>query len=111
MIAGKDGFVYIYYVNTAAFSFELFENKFTVPISGLDYYGTNEAILTDFFHRHGMIKIATRDYYEGTPYADYEADINKVCEAINKKSRGMAVDTICPSFWGNMKGILFKKFE
>lgn len=77
-ILDLEGLVYIYYANTAAFCFELFKDKFTVPVSGFDYYGTNECILADYFGHKGFVKIATKDYYEDTPYANYESDILRV---------------------------------
>jgi hypothetical protein len=56
-----------------------------------------------------MRKIATRSFYEETPYANVEQDILAVADAIQKHSRGQEIDKMSPAFWGNMMSVIYAK--
>lgn len=108
-LLNEDGMIYIYFANIDAFCFELFKNRFTVPVTGADYIGFNDGMLMEYFNQKGLHKVAVRDYYVGTPYADYENDVLKVAKAVNMRNRGEVIDFNSPPFYGNLLGVLYKK--
>lgn len=83
------GFIYITgSPNSQALCQKLFKNNFTLPVSPTDYNMYDETILNNYFTGYGMKLYAKTQMYLGTPYEDYENDILKVADAINRKKVG-----------------------
>lgn len=95
--------------NIDSLCFKLFKDKFTQPVTGIDFIGYSESVLTKYFVEQKLHKIAEKYFYEETPYADIENDILKVANAINKIRNGEQIDFKSPAFYGNMMSLVYKK--
>lgn len=95
--------------NVDSLCFKLFKNKFTQPVSGSDFIGYSEKILTEFFLYKGLEKVGEKYFYEETPYADVEEDILRVAKAIKYKRLGKEIDFSAPAFYGNMMSLVYRK--
>lgn len=95
--------------NIDSLCFKLFKDKFTQPVTGIDFIGYSELVLTKYFVEQKLHKIAEKYFYEETPYADIENDILKVANAINKIRNGEQIDFKSPAFYGNMMSLVYRK--
>ena len=62
-----------------------------------------------WFDANGFEKVDERLFYEETPYADPEADILKVAEAIQLIREKKEIGFTLPAFYGNMLSLIYKK--
>lgn len=95
--------------NIDSFCFNLFKENFTQPISGTDFCGFSESILTEFMVENGMRKIGEKYFYEETPYANVKEDIKAVAKAISCNENGENIAFSSPPFWGNMMSLVYEK--
>lgn len=53
--------------NIDSLCFKLFKDKFTQPVTGIDFIGYSESVLTKYFVEQKLHKIAEKYFYEETP--------------------------------------------
>ena len=92
-----------------AFCHQLYKEKFNLPVCAVACNGFTISVLKDFFETRGMELAGEKSFYEETPYANIEKDIEKVNTAIQQKMNGREIDSKSPAFWGNMMTLVFKK--
>ena len=97
--------------NSDSLCFNLFKERFTQPVSSTDYCMYNERILTQYFQDKGMEKVVRHDFYLGTPYEDYENDIQKVVRGLELRKQKKDIRFDAPSFFDNMLTLLYRKNE
>ena len=102
-LLSEGGMIYINYINTGSFCFNLYGNLFNNSVTSADNVGFNGKILDEFFTNSHMKLLAERDYYLETPYANPIEDIIKVYERIS------GYNNESPPFWGNMMGAIWLK--
>ena len=95
--------------NVESMGFQLFGKNFTQPVTGADFMGFSERLLTSFLSELGLRKVGERYFYTETPYADVENDVLCMEEAIRKKQCGEKIDFSAPPFWGNMMSLIYTK--
>ncbi|WIW71088.1 class I SAM-dependent methyltransferase [Anaerosinus gibii] len=96
--------------NMDSFCFKLFKEKFTQPVTGVDFIGYTEKVLTHFFEYRNFKKVGEKYFYEETPYADIENDILIVAKAIQIKESNEKITFRAPAFWGNMMSVVYRKY-
>lgn len=97
--------------NMESFCFNLFLDKFTQPVTGADFLGYTKSMLTKYFKSKGLILIEEKYFYENTPYANIEADIEKVYKAIKYRNGRKKINFKSPAFWGNMMTLVYRKID
>ena len=95
--------------NMNAFAFRLFGKHFTQPVTGADFIGFTEPVLTKFLAKCGLSKVGERYFYLETPYADEENDLLTMAKAIEYKSLGKEIDFRASAYWGNMLTLMYAK--
>ena len=91
-----------------ALAFRLFGKKFTQPVTGADFIGYTESVLTTHLSGFELKKIEERYFYLETPYANEEWDILKMARAIKCKQKKEKIDFQAPPFYGNMMSIIYR---
>lgn len=95
--------------NVQSLGFRLFGKNFTQPVTGADFIGYTEEVLSSYLQSFGLQKVGERYFYEETPYADVEEDVLKMAKAVQYKRDGKEIDFKAPSYWGNMMTLMYKK--
>lgn len=95
--------------NVESLGFRLFGKNFTQPVTGADFIGLHEHVLTEYMLELGMRKVGERYFYPETPYADEENDLLKMARAVQYRHEGEAIDFKAPAYWGNMMTLMYKK--
>ena len=93
--------------NVKSLGFRLFGKNFTQPVTGADFIGLHEHVLTEYMVELGMRKVGERYFYSETPYADEENDLLKMARAIQYRHEGKPVDFKAPAYWGNMMTLMY----
>lgn len=93
--------------NMNSLAFRLFGKKFTQPVTGADFIGFTEQLLTRYLMEWGLKKVGERYFYPETPYAKEEEDLLKMAKAIQYKREGKEVDFSSPAYWGNMMTLMY----
>lgn len=93
--------------NMNSLAFRLFGKKFTQPVTGADFIGFTEQMLTIYLMEWGLKKVGERYFYPETPYAKEEEDLLKMAKAIQYKHEGKEVDFSSPAYWGNMMTLMY----
>lgn len=88
---------------------KVYSDKFTLGPNEFTYTGYTPAILNAELARLGCHLVGEKFFYEETPYAAPEKDIEEVRNAILRKNQGMEITTAAPAFWGNMMTLVFQK--
>lgn len=94
--------------NMNSLAFRLFGKRFTQPVTGADFIGYTESVLTTHLSRFELKKIEERYFYLETPYANEEQDILKMAQAIECKQKKEKIDFQAPPFYGNMMSIIYR---
>ncbi len=106
----KDGILYITSSpNADSICFNLFLDKFILPVGPTDYYAYSERLLTNYIMEIGGKLINKHYFYLETPYANPKEDIVKVAKAIEMKKRGLDINFVSPAFYDNMLTLVYKK--
>lgn len=109
-LLGSSGMIFVTaQPNMGSFCFNLFKKFFTQPVTGSDFVGYTEPILTSWFSEKGFRKVGEAYFYENTPYADIENDILNVARAVCEKQNGKEIEFKSPAFWGNMMSLVYQK--
>ena len=109
-LLNPNGYVYITsQPNGNSLCANLFRDKFTMPVNGVELIAFNEKMLTKYFMDKGCRKAGETYFYEGTPYADVENDIITVAKAIELKRKNQIIDFKSPAFYGNMMTLVYQK--
>lgn len=95
--------------NSDSLCFKLFKDKFVLPVNETDYYAFNKNVLEEFMNKHGIKLVTDYCFYETTPYANLESDINRVSEALYMQAHGEQIIKKSPPFYNNMLTLVFKK--
>lgn len=95
--------------NSESLCFNLFKDRFTLPVGVTDYYAYSEKIITEFLSKKGMKLIDERFLYLETPYADIVNDTIIVADALNKEKNGEYIECKSPPFVDNMLTLLYRK--
>lgn len=95
--------------NAECLCFNLFKDKFTLPVGVTDYYGFKEKIITDYLNGEGMSLFCRHDFYLKTPYADPVSDIKKVARALQQNEKNEKIEFNSPPFWDNMLTLIYRK--
>ena len=95
--------------NMNSFAFRLFGKRFTQPVTGADFIGYTEEVLSSYLQSFGLHKVGERYFYEETPYATVEEDILKMAKAVQYKRAGKEIDFNAPAWWGNMMTLMYHK--
>lgn len=95
--------------NMNSFAFRLFGKRFTQPVTGADFIGYTEEVLSSYLQSFGLQKVGERYFYEETPYANVEEDILKMAKAVQYKRAGKEIDFNAPAWWGNMMTLMYHK--
>lgn len=95
--------------NMNSFVFRLFGKRFTQPVTGADFIGYTEEVLSSYLQSFGLQKVGERYFYEETPYANVEEDILKMAKAVQYKRAGKEIDFNAPAWWGNMMTLMYHK--
>lgn len=85
---------------------KLFKDKFTLPVTPMDYFMFSEKILDGFFLSKNMHKIVSKHFYEETPYYS-EDDFDKIKNVI----RGDGKDIKSPAWFDNMISVVYMKIN
>ena len=94
--------------NVQSLGFRLFGKNFTQPVTGADFIGLHEYVLTEYMSELGMRKVGERYFYPETPYADEENDLLKMARAVQYQREGEAINFKAPSYWGNMMTLMYE---
>ncbi len=97
--------------NAESLCFNLFLDKFTLPVNTTNYYMFSEKILTKFLTENGMRLFAKEQMYLGTPYENAANDILRVADAIRNRDAGKIVFNESPPFFDNMLTLVYKKYK
>lgn len=99
--------------NMNSFAAQLFGDKFGLRVTGSDFIGYTEPVLTQYLTSGGigLRKIGERYFYEETPYADVENDILRMAEAIHAHREKKNITGCSPAFWGNMMTLMYEKYR
>ena len=109
-LLNKDGYLYITSSpNAQSYCFKLFKEKFTLPVSVTDYYGFNEAIITEYIKSMDGTLVCKHHFYKETPYANIENDILSVAKAIRCHQNNEDIDFKAPAFFDNMLTLVYQK--
>jgi len=104
----KGGYLFITaQPNIQSLGFRLFGKNFTQPVTGADFIGLHEHVITEYMLELGMRKVGERYFYPETPYADEENDLLKMARAIQYRHEGKTVDFKAPAYWGNMMTLMY----
>jgi len=90
-----------------AYCYKLFKGKANIPVCGIAQNGFTKEFLIRLFKEKGYSLFGDKCFYEDTPYADIENDVNKVQKALEYTKKGKEIDFSCPAFWGNMMSLVF----
>lgn len=88
---------------------KVYRDKFTLGPNEFTYAGYTPAIIDAELTRLGCHLVGEKFFYEETPYAAPEKDIEEVLSAISRKRQGLEIITTAPAFWGNMMTLVFQK--
>lgn len=91
--------------NADSLCFNLYKERFSLPVCLTDYYAYNEKMLTEFFAKKDIRLLCDYDFYEQTPYCDLENDIVNVANALE----GKFISNKSPAFYHNMLTLVYKK--
>lgn len=106
----NDGLIYITSSpNSESFCFNLFKEKFSIPVGAMEYYAFSESLITKFINSLGGSLIGKYHFYEETPYANIVSDIKRVAKAIEEVEKGKKISDTSPAFWDNMLTLVYKK--
>ena len=97
--------------NSRALCCALFKEKWNqhVPEGHLMHFRADH--FDEWFAANGFEKIDERFFYEETPYARPEADIQKVAKGIQVKRAKKEIDFTSPAFYGNMLSLVYRKVK
>lgn len=108
-LLNEGGYIYITSSpNADSFLFNLFKDKFILPVDPLNYYMYTEPLLTKFFESEAMVLFKQKWLYKGTPYENFEADIKAISNAISEAKNGEIISK-CPAFYDNMLTLVYRK--
>lgn len=82
---------------------KLFKENFTLPVTPMDYFMFSEKILDDYFESQCMKKVASKFFYEETPYYD-KNDAEKILKALENNNQNIK----SPAWYDNMLSIIYK---
>ena len=109
-LLNSGGYIYITSTpNSDSLCFNLFEDKFTLPVSVTDYYAFKESLLTKYINEVGGKLFCKYSFYKETPYANVEEDIEKVNKALSYKKSNKKIDFKSPPFFDNMLTLVYRK--
>ncbi len=94
-----------------AFCHELFREQFNLPVCAVAGNGFTVDVLKRYFVRHGFDLAGEKYFYEETPYANVQKDVEKVNVAMQRRASGEEIGFKAPAFWGNMMSLVFKKSQ
>ena len=107
-LLNQNGLIYITsQPNMDSVCHQLFKNKFILPVCAIARNGFSKEVLVRFLG--GYCLIGEKYFYEESPYANINDDIEKVYKAVRLIKEGKTVDFKSPAFWGNMMTLVFKK--
>lgn len=95
--------------NADAFCCGLYEHKWNQHEPEAHIMHFSERHFDEYARHHGLRKLASRHFYEETPYADPAHDIVRVAAAVEQRRRGEDIDTVSPAFWSNMMSVIYRK--
>lgn len=109
-LLNKNGIIFITaQPNMDSFCFKLFRKNFLLAVSGIDFYGYTEPLLSDYMKQNNLRRVGEKYFYEETPYANVEENMKQVLEAILRNKRGEEIPFSSPPFWGNMMSLVYEK--
>lgn len=108
-LLNKNGLIFITSSpNSESLCFNLFKEKFRLPVDITDYYAFSQSLLSDYFINKGFVLWGEKYFYEETPYANVYEDIINVSKAIRMQQLGQEIDFVSPPFYGNMLTLVYK---
>lgn len=108
-LLNNGGVIYIYMVNSSSICFNLYKDKFRLPVTPMDYYMFNVTILNEFMESMDMQLISKDMPYLGTPYENWKKDVLEVADAIRKSDDGEEVEKKSPPFFDTMINLLYRR--
>jgi SAM-dependent methyltransferase len=105
----SDGYIFITLPNMDSLAARIFGKNFRLAVTGTDFIGYSEKIITEYMLSIGLRKVGERYFYPETPYADEEKDLMIMAKAVKYKQEGKIIDFKSPAFWGNMMTLMYKK--
>lgn len=110
MLLNEGGVLYVTSSpNAESLCFNLFKDKFRLPVGVCDYWAYSEKLLTKYLEKCGLRLFAKNHFYEETPYANVKEDIVKVARAISMVEDGKKPEYKSPPFYDNMLTLVYKK--
>lgn len=95
--------------NSDSLCFDLFKEKFTIPVTIVEPLSFNKRVLCEYFENAGFSLINNQHFYLETPYANLKSDILRVANAIELQAKGKRPIDKSPAFYDNMLSLVFKK--
>ena len=95
--------------NMESFCHRVFRKKFRFSLTPCDCVGYTPQSLAGEFAALGCATVGQTFFYEETPYANPERDIQAVNRAVEAKNKGQESAEFSPPFWGNMMTMVFRK--
>ena len=95
--------------NMEAFCHQVYRNRFRFSLTPCDCVGYTPQSLAAEFAAQGCVTAGQTFFYEETPYADPQQDIQTLYKAIEARKRGDEPEGMSPPFWGNMMTMVFSK--
>ncbi|NCB21249.1 MAG: methyltransferase domain-containing protein [Deltaproteobacteria bacterium] len=95
--------------NMESFCHRVFRKKFRFSLTPCDCVGYTPQSLAGEFAALGCDTVGQTFFYEETPYANPERDIQAVSRAVEAKNKGQEPAEFSPPFWGNMMTMVFRK--
>lgn len=94
--------------NADSICFNLYKDKFVLPVDPVNYYMYTEKMLTRYFYEMGIKLVKQGWLYKGTPYENYSEDVKSIVNALKEAKSGRIVSK-CPPFFDNMLTLVYKK--
>lgn len=109
-ILSEGGYIFITaQPNLDSLAARLFGKNFRLSVTGTDFIGYNEKVLTEYMKSENLDKVGERYFYPETPYANEEEDLMLMAKALKNKQENKIIDFKSPAFWGNMMTLVYKK--
>ncbi len=106
-LVADNGIIYISSSpNSESLCFNLFKDKFTLPVTVTDYWVYSQKLLTKYFKSKNIDLLCDYDFYEQTPYCDLINDIVTVADKIKNGNKCIRKS---PAFYGNMLTLVYRK--
>lgn len=108
LLEKSNGYIFITLPNMDSLAARIFKKNFRLAVTGTDFIGYNEKIITEYMNSLGLKKVGERYFYSETPYADEEKDLMIMAKAIRLKNEGKTIEFKSPAFWGNVMTLMYK---